>query len=400
MGIFFLLLAFAIWGLFSRTTQVDGITTFQMNTAGTDVVLPDWTFKTMWVLNSLAGVTFVLGVYQLVRGFGKRMNTFLAVAVGFFVFGFLSWATSGQSLNLAGLLRNTLERSVPIALAAFAALIGERSGVTNINIEGEMLMGAMIASLVGSLTNMWIGLLAALLSGAILAWLHAILSIKYKTDQIISSTTLLIFCTGMTSFISARFMQKYQTLNNPGFFDKIEIPGLSRIPLLGEIFFSHNLFVYSMFILLIVLHYAIFHTSWGLRLRSVGEHPKAADTLGIDVIKTRYIAVVLGGILAGFAGAYFTIGSVGRFDELMTSGKGFIGLAAMIFGNWTPVGSFGAGLLFGFADALANKMAILRIAVPSEILGMVPYLATMIVLAGVVGRGDVPAAINIPYEKE
>jgi simple sugar transport system permease protein len=401
MGIFFLVLALGIWGLFSRTTQVGNITTFQMSSGGAEIVLPNWTFNTIVVLNTMAAVTFILGVYQLVRGFGKRMNTVLAFAVGLFVFGFLSWATSGQSLNLAGLLRNTLERAVPITLAAFAAMIGERSGVVNIAIEGKMLMGAMVGALVGSISgSLWIGLLAAVLSGALLAWVHAVLSIKYKTDQIISSTTILIFCTGMTSFISARFMQKYQELNNPGFFDKFDIPGLSKIPVIGEIFFSHNLFVYTMFIMLLVLHYAIFHTRWGLRLRSVGEHPKAADTLGIDVIKTRYFAVVLGGILAGFAGAYFTIGSVGRFDELMTSGRGFIGLAAMIFGNWTPVGSFGAGLLFGFADALSNKLAILKIAVPSEILGMVPYLATMIVLAGVVGRGDVPAASNQPYEKE
>jgi ABC-type uncharacterized transport system permease subunit len=400
MGIFFLLVALGIWFLFSRTVQAGGITTFQMNTSNTEVVLPDWTFNTRWVLNTFAGVSFVLGVYQLLRGFGKRMNAVLAFVVGMFVFGFLSWAASGQSLNLAGMLRNTFERAVPITLAAFAALIGERSGVTNIAIEGEMLMGAMISALIGSMTNLWIGLLAAMLSGALFAWMHGVLSIKYKTDQIISSTTILIFCTGMTSFISARFMQKYQELNNPGFFPKVDIPILSKIPFLGEMFFTHNLFVYSMFVLLLVLHYAIFHTRWGLRLRSVGEHPKAADTLGINVIRTRYVAVILGGLLAGFAGAYFTIGSVGRFDELMTSGKGFIGLAAMIFGNWTPVGSFGAGLLFGFADALANKLGILNIAVPSEFLGMVPYLATMIVLAGVVGRSDVPAAINIPYEKE
>ena len=400
MGIFFLLVAIGIWALFSQTSVVGEITTFKMSTSSTEVQLPDWTFNTVWVLNTLAGVAFVLGIYQLVRGFGKRMNRVMAFVVGIFVFSFLSWATSGQSMNLTGLLRNSLERAVPITLAAFAALIGERSGVTNIAIEGMMLMGAMVATLVGSMTNLWYGVLAAIISGALLALVHAVLSIKYKTDQIISSTTILIFCTGMTSFFSARFMQTRPELNNPGFFSKIDIPLLADIPLIGEIFFSHNVFVYIMFILLFVLHYAIFHTRWGLRLRSVGEHPKAADTLGINVNKTRYYAVVLGGMIAGFAGAYFTVGSVGRFDELMTSGKGFIGLAAMIFGNWTPVGSFGAGMLFGFADALANKLAILRIAVPSEILGMVPYLATMIVLAGVVGRGDVPAAINIPYEKE
>jgi simple sugar transport system permease protein len=401
MGVFFLLIALGIWGLFSITLESGQVTTFKMSTVEAGVELGDWSFETRIVLNTMAGVAFVLGVYQLMRGFGKRMNAVLAFVVGMFVFGFISWATSGQSLNLAGLLRNTLERAVPITLAAFAALIGERSGVVNIAIEGEMLMGALLAALVGSITNsLWIGILAAMLSGAFFSWIHAVLSIKYKTDQIISSTTILIFCTGMSSFVSARFMQQNQALNNPGFFEKIDIPLLSDIPLIGEIFFTHNIFVYAMFILLFVLHYTVFHTSWGLRLRSVGEHPKAADTLGINVHRTRYIAVVLGGLLAGFAGAYFTVGSVGRFDELMTAGRGFIGLAAMIFGNWTPAGSFGAGLLFGFADALSNKLAILRIAVPAEILGMIPYLATMIVLAGVVGRGDVPAAANQPYEKE
>jgi simple sugar transport system permease protein len=160
------------------------------------------------------------------------------------------------------------------------------------------------------------------------------------------------------------------------------------------------MFVYAMYILLVVTTVALFSTRWGLRLRSVGEHPKAADTLGINVFRTRYMAVTLGAMVAGFAGAYFTLGSVGRFDEVMTAGRGFIALAAMIFGNWTPYGSFGAGLLFGFADSLASKLAILRIPIPSQFLLMAPYVATMIVLAGVVGRGHMPAADGTPYEKE
>lgn len=155
-----------------------------------------------------------------------------------------------------------------------------------------------------------------------------------------------------------------------------------------------------MFIFLFVLTFALFSTKWGLRLRAVGEHPKAADTLGINVIATRYMAVLLSGMMAGFAGAYFTLGSVGRFDEVMTAGRGFIGLAAMIFGNWTPFGSFGAGLLFGFADSLASRMAILGLPIPSQFLLMAPYIATMIVLAGVIGRSQAPAADGEPYEKE
>jgi len=149
-----------------------------------------------------------------------------------------------------------------------------------------------------------------------------------------------------------------------------------------------------------VIQVALFYTRWGLRLRSVGEHPKAADTLGINVIRTRYMAVLLSGVVAGIGGAFFTLGSVGRFDEMMTAGKGFIGLAAMIFGNWTPVGAFLAGLLFGFADSVATKLSILGTGIPTQFMGMAPYITTMIVLAGVVGRGQVPAADGEPYTKE
>jgi simple sugar transport system permease protein len=247
---------------------------------------------------------------------------------------------------------------------------------------------------------MWIGLLAAVAIGGLLGLAHAILSIRYKADQIISGTVINIGAVGITSFISAKFLQKYQELNSPGIFPAWDIPVLSKIPFIGPILFEHNLFVYALFFFLIVLHLGLFYTRWGLRMRSVGEHPKAADTLGINVFKTRYMAVILGGMMAGFGGGYFTVGSVGRFDEVMTAGRGFIGLAAMIFGNWTPFGSFGAGLLFGFTDSLASKLAILGVGIPSEVLLMVPYIATMIVLAGVVGRGQMPAADGKPYEKE
>jgi len=229
---------------------------------------------------------------------------------------------------------------------------------------------------------------------------HGVLSIKYKINQIISGTVINIFSTGITSFLSARFLQTHQELNNSGIFAPWPVPLLSKIPFIGPILFNHNVYVYAMYFFLIILQVALFYTRWGLRLRSVGEHPKAADTLGINVFKTRYMAVILGGMMAGFAGSYFTLGSVGRFDEVMTAGRGFISLAAMIFGNWMPFGSFGAGLLFGFADALASKIAILGIKIPSDFLLMAPYIATMIVLAGVVGRGQMPAADGTPYEKE
>jgi len=264
-----------------------------------------------------------------------------------------------------------------------------------------MLMGAMVGVFVGSITKSpWLGLLAAIASGVLLAWVLAVLSIKYKINQIISGTVINIFATGFTSYISAKFLQTYQHLNNTPMFGRVPIPGLADIPLIGPIFFNTNLFVYAMFIFLIILQVALFSTRWGLRLRSVGEHPKAADTLGINVFKTRYMAVLLGGAMAGFAGGYFTLGSVGRFDEMMTAGRGFIGLAAMIFGNWTPLGSFGAGLLFGFADTLGSKLTILGSAIPPEFMAMLPYIVTMVILAGVVGRSQGPAADGVPYEKE
>jgi ABC-type uncharacterized transport system permease subunit len=175
---------------------------------------------------------------------------------------------------------------------------------------------------------------------------------------------------------------------------------LSKIPILGPILFENNLIVYMMLLIVIVLHIVLFYTPWGLRTRAVGEHPKAADTLGINVFFVRYVNVIIGGMIAGLGGAYFTLGSVGRFDEVMTAGKGFIGLAAMIFGNWNPIGAFTSSLIFGFADSLQIKMQILSVPIPSSILAMAPYIVTMIVLTGVVGRAIPPAADGVAYEKQ
>jgi simple sugar transport system permease protein len=400
MGLVFLAIAAGTWLLFIRQVGPDQITTYRMVPSGSDIKFPDWKFTTLTALNIVAFASALLGGYQLARGFGKRTTLVLGLVSGMFMFGFLSWAASDGSLNLAGLLRSTFIRSVPLTLGALSGILCERSGVVNIAIEGMMLTGAMVGAIIGSLTNLWIGLLAAVIAGGLLAIVHAVLSIKYKTNQIISGTVINIFATGITSFISAKFLQKYAEINDPGIFRPFEIPGLSKIPFIGPILFKHNIFVYSMVIFVVLLTIGLFRTRWGLRLRSVGEHPKAADTLGINVFRTRYMAVILGGMMAGFAGAYFTLGSVGRFDENMTAGRGFISLAAMIFGNWTPIGSMGAGLLFGFSDSLAANLAILGVRIPSEFLLMAPYIATMVVLAGVIGRSQMPAADGQPYEKE
>ncbi|MEJ5201938.1 MAG: ABC transporter permease [Anaerolineales bacterium] len=400
MGVLFLIIAAAIWVFFIRNTTPGVETTFGMTPGGSQVQTPDWVFETYTALNILLFLSIALAVYQLVRGFKRYTNLVLGVISGFFIFAFLAWGASGLSLNLSGLLRVMVIRSVPLTLGAFSGILCERSGVFNIAIEGMMLTAAFCAALFGSLVNIWFGLLTAMISGLVLGGVLAVLAIKYKVNQIIAGTVINIFATGLTSFLSAKFLQKYQYLNNPGRFPTWDVPGLSQIPFIGPIFFSHNLFVYAMYILLIVLTVALFYTRWGLRLRSVGEHPKAADTLGIQVNRTRYMAVLLGGTMAGFAGAYFILGSVGRFDEVLTAGRGFIALAAMIFGNWNPFGAFGAGLLFGFADSLAGKLTILRVPIHNKFLEMAPYIVTMIVLAGIIGRGQPPAAGGQPYEKE
>ena len=401
MGILFLLLGLSIWFFFSRSVTTDTVTTFGLSTVTAKIQLDPWILQTSLTLYVLAIACAILGGIQLARGFHRYTNLVLAGVVGLFIFGFLTWAAADKSLNLVGLYNTTLSKAVPITLGALSGILCERAGVVNIAIEGMMLSGAMVSAMVGSIfQNAWIGLFAGILTGALMAFIHGVLSIKYKTNQIISGTVINIFSIGLTSYISSKFLQHYANLNTPPTFRTIQVPYLSDIPIIGEIFFINNMFIFAMFIFLIVLQIALFQTRWGLRVRSVGEHPKAADTLGINVIRTRYMSVLLGGMMAGFAGAYFTLGSAGRFDEVMTAGRGFIGLAAMIFGNWMPVGAFGAGLLFGFADSLATRMAILGIAIPSQFLLMAPYVATMIVLAGVIGRAHVPAADGIPYEKE
>jgi general nucleoside transport system permease protein len=403
MGVLFLALAFSIWFFFSRLVDGEATTTFILTPGRFDLALPNWILPTQATLNLLATFSAFIGAAQLARarGFGRYTNLILAIVVGFFIFAFLTWAAANRSLNLAGLLNTTLSKAIPITLGALSGILCERAGVVNIAIEGMMLAAAMSASLIGSITNsVWAGLAAAILVGGLLGFVHAVLSIKYLVNQIVSGTVINIFSIGMTSYISAKFLQPNQALNSPGVFPIWRVPVLADIPFLGPILFNNNIFIYLTFIFLIVLHIALFYTRWGLRLRSVGEHPRAADTLGINVFKTRYMAVILGGMMAGVGGGYFTIGTVGRFNEAMTAGRGFIGLAAMIFGNWNPFGAFGAGLLFGFSDSLASRLAILNVQIPSQFLLMAPYVATMIVLAGVVGRGQMPAADGQPYEKE
>jgi simple sugar transport system permease protein len=340
MGIVELIIGILIYVLFAARLAPELLTTFNMTPGGIDVgQLADWVVPSRLTLTIFAIVCVGIGAYQIVKGFGRATNGMVGLCGLLLIFGFLIWQASGKTLNLSGMLSSAVLLAVPITRAAFAGILAERSGTINIAIEGMMLMSCMFAALIGSLTKSAVlGLLGGVLSAVALAMLHAVLCIKYKINQVVSGTVINIFSAGMTAFISQKFLQKYQTLNNPPMFTRIPVPLLSRIPFIGPILFNQNVFVYMMFLILIILQVALFSTRWGLRLRSVGEHPKAADTLGIDVIRTRYVGMLLSGVVAGIAGAFFTLGSVGRFDEGMTAGKGFIGLAAMIFRNWYPFG--------------------------------------------------------------
>jgi general nucleoside transport system permease protein len=373
---------------------------------------------------------------------------------------------------ITGLISLAIIKAVPLVYGALCGILGERSGVINIGIEGMMLTGAFMAFMGSALFNQWtggifppyialiIGLLTGVLGSALVAALHAFLSIHYKIDQVISGTVINLLAFGFTDYIANVYIDPSH-LSGVGIFPVMPIPILSEIPIIGRIFFSHQPMVYLMFALVIFLQYAIFHTPWGLRMRSVGEHPRAADTVGINVNRTRYINIILGGMLAGLGGAFLVLESVGRFQKLMTTGRGFIALAVMIFGRWTPTGAFGAALLFGFAEALgvrlqfgdinhlyaltniigvvllsigsiwligrlinknkaghsyasiapllllgagtliaANTVQFPTFAIPIEFLGLLPYILTILVLTGVVRKAVAPAAIGRPYEKQ
>mgnify|MGYP000005846449 FL=1 len=410
-GFIFIGTGLLIYLLFARVAAAGQTSTFGLNfgTAAQTAPVPDLILPTAPTLYVLALVCAFMGGWQLARGF-RRVNLVLGIIAGLFVWAFLTWASQGRSFNLTGMLNSALLRAVPIALAGLSGVICERCAVINIGIEGMMLTGAFMATLMGSLAlNLWgwpswasmpFGLVCALISGALMGLLLAVLAVRFKVNQIIAGTAINILAVGITSFLSARILSHFQQLNNTGTLQPVPIPLLSRIPVIGPVIFEQNLLVYLLYVLLVVAHVVLFHTRWGLRTRAVGEHPRAADTLGVNVFKTRYVNVTIGGMVAALGGAFLILGSVGRFDELMTAGKGFIGLAAMIFGKWMPFGAFGAALIFGFADALQTKLAILQVPIPSQFLLMAPYLVTIIVLAGVVGEAVPPAADGQPYEKQ
>ena len=354
----------------------------------------------------LFGLIAVAAGVAMLAGLPKRWFT-LVLGVGLvgFVLSFLCWqvsaAPTGQNfMPLVNIVRGTFILALPLIFGALAGVLCERSGVVNVAIEGQLLMGAFSGALFGSISgSVWVGLVAAAIGGAFISLLLAVFAIRYLVDQVVMGIVLNLLAVGVTGFLYERLMQtNAQEYNSAPRFSNWEIPLLSDIPLLGPALFRGNIFLYLGLLLVLVIHIALFRTRWGLRTRAVGEHPIAADTLGVRVLRLRYLNVVLAGVVAGIGGASYTL-ALYSFTKNMIGGKGFIALAALIFGRWSPTGALLAALFFGFADQLATYLSAINSSIPSQFLAMLPYLATILAVAGLVGRVRAPAADGKPYIK-
>jgi len=333
---------------------------------------------------------------------GRRLA--IAGALLCFLLSLLSWADAGNTvgpLNVVDLLQGSVIASIPLILGALAGCMCERSGVINIAIEGQLLFGAFTGAAVASVAGVtFLGLIAGSLAGGLLGAVLAMFAIAFLVDQIVLGVVLNVLAAGLTGYLYDRMMQPYASTFNAGnTFGAIKIPVLGSVPIIGPVLFDASILLYITYALIILVQVGLFSTRWGLRVRAVGEHPTAADTVGIRVQWIRYRNVILGGMIAGIGGAQLTVGSVGFFNKDISSGFGYIALAAMIFGRWTPLGSVAAALLFGFSYQLSTTLGILSVPVPSFILLMAPYVATIVAVAGLVGKVRPPAADGKPYVK-
>ena len=368
----------------------------------------EWVLLKQWVIDSRVGaygfsalsVVFTVLAYYLFRQGKKHGIAILGFSISFFM-AFLCWASAGDFVPFTGLLQGGLILAVPLIYGSLAGLVCERSGVINIAIEGQLLGSAFIAGIAGSLLqNAWYGLLVAPFAGALVSLLLAVFAIKYRIDQVILGFVINVLIIGLTSFAAQRFLtQDPDKWNSSPILKPIDIPILSKLPILGPMFFSQTIIIYLLYVIVAITQIALFKSKWGLRMRSVGELPVAAESVGIDVNRVRFRNVMIAGAIAGLGGAFFTVGSVGSFSREMTAGMGFIALAALIFGRWTPLGALSAALVFGFADQLRSVLSIAGTPIPSAFMMMVPYIATIIAVSGFVGRVRAPAADGIPYQR-
>lgn len=334
------------------------------------------------------------------RKLGVWLPTVFGAAL---ILAFLTWAAAGkaQPLPLTGLLQGSLFLAIPLVFGALAGVLCEHSGIINVAIEGQLLAGAFLAAVVASLTqSAYAGLIAAPIAGALVGLLLVIFSIRYVVDQIIVGVVLNVLVVGVTSYLFSTVLKvNAATWNSPPKLPVLDVPVLGQIPVIGPVLFHQTALVYIMYAVVALLQVLVFRSRWGLRLRAVGEHPKAADTVGINVNRTRMRSTVLGGAVAGLGGAFFTVAAGLAFGKEMTGGKGFIALAAMILGRWSPTGALAAALLFGFSDNLRVVLGIIGTPIPSQIMLMTPYVVTIFAVAGLVGHSKAPASEGIAYVK-
>ena len=318
------------------------------------------------------------------------------------LFAFLGWLAAGDTVPVAFLLGNALILAIPIILGGLSGVMSERVGVVNISIEAQLLAGAFVGAVVGTLTgNLYVALVAAMIAGSLLGMVLAAFAIKYLADQIIVGVVLNVLVIGITNFLYSQWLTRdSDSTNFPGTLDIFAIPFLSDIPIIGPVLFDNRITVFITFLVVPLLWWVLFRSKLGLRARSVGEYPLAADTVGIDVGKTRFWWVSLGGLLAGLGGAALTIGNVGAFGKEMTAGQGFIALAVVILGRWHPIYMSAAALLFGFSIILRVWANQVSPGIPTDFILMVPYLVTLIAVVGFVGKVRAPAADGQPYTKE
>jgi simple sugar transport system permease protein len=368
----------------------------------------EWKLINEWKIASKSGALIFLlvaflGVAISYLQFRKNKN----LTLGSFLFGFgsilafLCWAAAGKFIPFTGLLQGAIMLSVPLIFGSMSGLLCEKSGVINIAIEGQLLFAAFVSAVVASITqNAFYGLISAPIAGALISLILAYFSIRFQVDQVILGFVINVLVLGLTNFFYTTLLIPYEDKwNMGGSFSPIQIPILSKLPIIGPTLFNQTIIVYLMYAFVIFIQIALFKTRWGLRTRAIGELPVAADSVGIDVNRLRFKNVMLAGLVAGTGGAYFTVGAVGPFSQNMTAGAGFIALACLIFGKWTPRGAIVAALFFGFANNLQGNLSIIGVSIPSEFMLMVPYIATIIAVSGVVGRVRAPAADGIPYTR-
>jgi simple sugar transport system permease protein len=386
-----------------------GSATFAFTPQFAKVTVPNLVVPAAATCYVCGGITLALAVLRLLEVLGLvslgrvLRRVVIGIVLFLFIVALITWAAGGQSIpfNVVNLLSGTLNTSIPIMLGALTGVICSTSGVINIAIEGQLLLGAFCAAIATSVSgSLWLGLLCGALAGSLVAALLALFAIAYTVDQVVLGVVLNTLVLGLTGYLYNAIMVPYgDTLNNPATFNPLKIPGLGDIPILGPVFFDSTVFLYITYVLLAAVQVGLFRTRWGLRTRAVGEHPVAADTVGIRVLAYRYRNVILAGLIAGIGGAYFTIGSVGSFGPDMSSGEGYIALAAMIFGRYTPFGAIGAALLFGFTTQLQSILSSINVPIQSNLLLLTPYVVTIIVVAGLVGKVRGPRAEGVPYIK-